>query len=199
MVRFRNRKPQGPAVVSIGRNFFPLLAPLYIYIYVYTAGRLHYVIYSRSLHSVFLIHVCTARRMCVFLCAYFNGILRYCVSPRLVRITSFRPARGGNGRAAELKPHPTPYAETVAERGTRREKIRRWARTKQIDVANAGGTVLPLFFAISPLRSRPPGTTYTCTRTQPCCVLFSVRAFTAYPATAAVTPENPFTLAPGPS
>lgn len=42
-------------------------------------------------------------------------------------------------------------------RGTHNErKLRCWARTKQIDVANAGGRVLPLFFAISPCARGPP-------------------------------------------
>lgn len=53
-----------------------------------------------------------------------------------------------------LKPHPTPYAETEAE--AHNERKRCWARTKQIDVANAGGGVLPLFFAISPRDAAAP-------------------------------------------
>jgi len=61
-------------------------------------------------------------------------------------------------RQRRLRPHPTPYAETEAEAHNERI-LRCWARTKQIDVANAGGRVLPLFFAISPCACGPPCST----------------------------------------
>jgi len=101
-------------------------------------------------------------------------------------------------RQRRLRPHPTPYAETEAEAHNERI-LRCWARTKQIDVANAGGRVLPLFFAISPCACGPPccttrhlhthTQTYTLTLTiRRCCVLFSIRVYRILFSSPAIVP-----------
>lgn len=96
----------------------------------------------------------SSRKTYMHECEYFNGILCFCVSLRL--IVQHLSSDFSDGGYNNIRPHPTPYAETEARSDDDDDVDERkrccWARTKQIDVANAGGivvyiSILPLFFA----------------------------------------------------
>lgn len=121
----RNRKPRGH--LSIGRNFFPPLPALVPFVCPATIRvRMLTFFIFRFLYTSW----CERARVRVQhnVRVYFNGILRFCVSPRDSYTTSRRRRR----RRRRLRPHPTPHAETDAEARGARENVAGHAQNKSM-------------------------------------------------------------------